>query len=205
MFHLLAMALLAGGSPQGEPFVNGPFIIFVGPPESGKSTQAKMAATALKLPILAAEDLIAANPNAFAKSNPAGISGMNPRTDPALNELFGAKLSSGAYRNGVILDGYPATKDQVDYLRTMILGGRMPNPSILRLDIPDDTLRKRLGKKADETFEQLLKDYHRELDMFEVYFPGVRIIGVDANGKPEKVAKRVKKALAEVPPVKSPR
>ena len=109
-------------------------------------------------------------------------------------------------KNGTLIDGSgggpaPNRLLVVEENRITLVG---ETDGSIRLDIPDDTLRKRLGKKANETFEQLLKDYHRELDMFEVYFPGVRIIGVDANGTPQKVAKRVKKALAEVPPVKSP-
>ena len=52
----------------------------------------------------------------------------------------------------------------------LVTGGRLPSAVILQVDIPDEELRKRLGKKADNGFEQLLKG-HREIDMFSVYFP----------------------------------
>ncbi len=188
---------------MGQPPVSGPVVIFIGPPGSGKTSQAKIAAKNLKVKTIVAEDLIAANPDTFKRSVRPGITGMNPRTDPALNGLFGAAITSGAYKDGVVVDGYPATKEHLDYLRGMVINRQIPNPTVLRLDISDDDLRKRLGKSADATFEQLLKDYHRELDMAEVYFPGARIVKVDGKGKPDKVAKRIRRALAEPAPPKT--
>lgn len=126
---------------------------------------------------------------------------MDPRTDPELNELFAEMLSTGVYRKGVVLDGYPVTKDHCDYVRSMVEDGRLLNPTVLQLQISDDALRKRLGKKADDRFEQLLKDYHRETDMLGAYFPGARVIPVDATGSPEKVSKRVERAIRQIPGV----
>ncbi len=111
---------------MGQPFVNGPVIIFMGPPASGKSTQAKMVAQTLKLPVLSAEEMIAANPKAL--STRPGITGIDPRTDPALNSLFEAAIASETYRGGLIVDGYPATKDHIDHLRMLVTGGRLPSP-----------------------------------------------------------------------------
>jgi adenylate kinase len=195
----LISALFAATVPA-QPAVNGPVFILIGPPGSGKSTQAKAAADALKIPVISAEEMIASNPAAFKKHMQPGITGMNPRTDPVLNEIFGALVESGKYRNGFILDGYPATKDHADYVRKMVNDGRLPNPLVVRLEISDDDLRKRLGKKADETFEQLLKDYHRELDMMDVYFPGSRAIAIDGTGTPAEVTERIRKQLSELAP-----
>jgi len=125
--------------------------------------------------------MIAANPKAL--STRPGITGIDPRTDPALNSLFEAAIASETYRGGLIVDGYPATKDHIDHLRMLVTGGRLPSPVILQFDIPDEELRKRLGKKADNRFEQLLKDYHREIDMISVYFPAATVIHVDGAGK----------------------
>jgi adenylate kinase len=186
---------------MAQPVVTGPVIIFMGPPGSGKSTQAKMIAEALKRPVLSAEEIIAANPKALSAR--PGITGIDPRTDPALNGLFDAAIASGTYRDGMIVDGYPATKDHLDHLRSLITGGRLPNPIILQFDVPDEELRTRLGKKADEKFEQLLKDYHREIDMFSAYFPAANVVHVDGTGKAAKVNKRVEDALRPLIPVKS--
>jgi len=201
MSSWLPLSILFAAAAVGQPLVNGPAIIFMGPPASGKSTQAKMVAQTLKLPVLSAEEMIAANPKAL--STRPGITGIEPRTDPALNGLFEAAIASETYRGGLIVDGYPATKDHIDHLRMLVTGGRLPSPVILQFDIPDEELRKRLGKKADNRFEQLLKDYHREIDMFSVYFPAATVIHVDGTGKPALVNKRVEDALRPLIPVKA--
>ncbi len=198
VFHRLAIPLLIAASLSAQAVVNGPFIMFIGPPGSGKSTQAAKTGEELKIPVLRAEDLIASDPAAFAKNAP-GITGIEPRTDPAMNRVFSSAISSGKYQNGLIVDGYPATKDHGDYLRNLVVAGNVPAPVIVRLEITDDQLRKRLGKKADSRFEQLLKDYHREMDMMDVYFPGSLVIRVPADGKPGQVADRIRKALAGSP------
>jgi adenylate kinase len=204
MRRLISISVLFAAAMGAQALVNGPVVIFIGPPGSGKSTQAKKAAAELKIPIISAEDMIAANPEAFQKNKNPAISGMNPRTDPALNGLFEKTISLPEYKNGVIVDGYPATKDHADYLRQMVRDGKLPNPAMLRLEITDEQLRKRLGKEANETFEQLLKDYHRELDMMDVYFPGSRVVHVDGTGTPAEVNKRVRKAIAEIAPFHAP-
>jgi adenylate kinase len=201
MSKWLPLSMLLAAAAAAQPLVTGPVVIVMGPPGSGKSTQAKLIAQTLKLPILSAEAMIEANPKAL--SNRPGITGIEPRTDPALNALFEAALGSGTYRDGVIVDGYPTTKDHIDHLRSMVMGGRLPNPTILQLEISDEALRKRLGKKADQKFEQLLKDYHREIDMFSVYFPVANIIRVDGTGKSSKVNKRVEDALRPLVPVRT--
>ena len=86
----------------------------------------------------------------------------------------------------------------------MVADGRLPAPRLLRLEIDDEALRKRLGNKAGADFDQLLKDYHREMDMLQVYFPGAQIINVDATGTRKTVAERVRKAISEQVPVKTP-
>src|SRR5689334_6768801 len=97
-FLLCALAL-------AQPKVEGPVVLFVGPPGSGKSTQAAAASRLLKVPIVSVEDLIAANQAEFAKIRRSGIAGMEPHSDPLLNRLFMARLEKGDLSHGLILDG----------------------------------------------------------------------------------------------------
>ena len=193
MLSFCSIALLAALGSQ--PYVEGPLVLFIGPPGSGKTLQASKAGKALGIPILSAEDMILSNRDAFAKVDRAGLSGMEPRSDPLMNTIFGERISSGKFTRGLILDGYPSTKDHADYVRKLVLEGRLPNPIVIQLDLPDNVARQRLAKEAGASVEQRLKDYQREMGMLHVYFPRANVQRVDANRKPGKVAKDVNRIL----------
>src|SRR5262245_10752600 len=113
---LLTASLILTGMGHAETIIDGPVVLFLGPPGSGKSTQAAAAARFLKVPVVAVEDLIAANKATFDRIRRSGISGMEPQSDPVLNRLFLERVQKADLARGVILDGYPATKDHADFL-----------------------------------------------------------------------------------------
>lgn len=187
-------AILLCSFGQAQTTIEGPLILFIGPPGSGKSTQAAAAAQLLKLPVVGVDDLIKANPATFEKIRKSGISGMEPQSDPVLNKLFLERLDKGDVSNGMILDGYPSTKDHGDFLAGLIKKGVLPKPLAIDLQIPDATVLKRTKKIPNDpqaSVEQRLKDYHREMDMVRLYFPEVEIITVDGTKSIKKVEKEV--------------
>ena len=130
-----------------QSMTTGPLVVFIGPPSSGKSTQTAEAAKSLSLPIISAEQLIRDNFDYFKKLRQTPIAGMDPRSDPALNKFFAKRLEQGDIRSGFILDGYPATKDHADYLGDLVEKGKLPNPLVVQLKIPDGEVRKRARKQ----------------------------------------------------------
>lgn len=193
LVKLLSGAMLLCALAQAQTKVVGPVVLFLGPPGSGKSTQAAAAAKMLKLPVVAVDDLIKANPTVFQKIRSTGISGMEPQTDPVLNRLFAERLAKGDLARGMILDGYPSTKDHSDYLAKMVAAGTLPKVLGIELQVPDDVVLKRSEKaaKSATSVEQRLKDYHREMDMVRTYFPDAEIVGVDGTGTPKAVEKEI--------------
>lgn len=190
---LLGAALLCGLA-QAQTKVEGPVVLFLGPPGSGKSTQAAAASRLLKVPIVAADDLINANKAAFDKTRRSGISGMEPHSDPLLNRLFLERLEKGDLSRGMILDGYPSTKDHADYLTELVKKGVLPKPLAIELQIPDATVLERTEKAKKEpraSVEQRLKDYHREMDMVRLYFPDAEIVAVDGTQSAKKVESKI--------------
>jgi adenylate kinase len=180
--------------------VAGPVIIFIGAPGSGKSTQAAITAKAFKLPVISAESMIRNNKLAFQRAEEIGISGMEPRTDPVMNQVFAALLKRDDYAKGFVLDGYPATNGHAQFIASMVQSGQLPNPVTLQLDVSDDTSRKRSQQEPGydpAKFDQLLKDYHREFDMVRAYFPNATIIAVQGDKKPQAVSKEIKTALEQ--------
>jgi adenylate kinase len=173
----------------------GPLIIFIGPPGAGKTTQTQILQKDRGLALVSADDLIDQNHEVFQKFRQPAIHGMEPHADPALNQLVDEKLRSLDLSKGVILDGYPASKEQGDYLADLIQKLNLPKPVIIQLDVPDAVVRKRLAQENRDDVEQRLKDYHREFDFARLYFPQADIHKIDGTKSTAAVARAVQKAF----------
>jgi adenylate kinase len=123
---------------------------------------------------------------------------MEPQTDPLLNKFFAARLKRGDVMNGMILDGYPNTKDHADFASGLVEAGVITRPVILHLRIDDNVVRRRMrGKDGNvpESVEQRLKDYHRETTALNIYFPNADITEIDGSKKPGVVTRNVQAVL----------
>jgi adenylate kinase len=181
-----------------QQLVSGPVVILLGPPGSGKTTQAAEAAKYLKVPVVAVADLIRDHTAELQKARRSGITGMEPETDPLLNQFFEARLKRGDLSGGMVLDGYPNTKDHADFASKLVGSGVISKAIILHLQVPDDVVRKRLaGKdgKLSASVEQRLKDYHRETTALKVYFPNAEIVDIDGTKSRSAVSKAMVAAL----------
>ena len=94
-------------------------IIFFGPPGSGKGTQAKLLAKELNILHLSTGDILREKLRDGDKLSiklKKIISSGNLVSDEILNEIISNKLISEECSNGFILDGYPRTISQSDFL-----------------------------------------------------------------------------------------
>lgn len=176
----------------------GPLIVLIGPPVSGKTTQAQMLQKERGMAVLSVEDLIAQNRQSFEKFRRPEIQGVEPRLDPVLNRLVEQRLRTIDRSKGVILDGYPASKEQGDHLTSLIAEFQFSGPIVLRLQVTDAEVRKRASKDGGQDVEQGLKDYHREFDFAQTYFPQAHIHDIDGAKSVPDVAKAIRKVLASV-------
>lgn len=170
-------------------------MVMVGPPGSGKTTQAQILQKDLGMAVIAADDLIQKNPQNFQKNKIPSLQGVDPRLDPAMNALVEQALDSTDLSKGVVLDGYPASKVQGDFLTGLRERMRLPAATVIHLAVPDDVVRKRLAGKGARDIEQELKDYHREFDFMRLYFPDANIHTVDGDKPIATVAKQIRKIL----------
>jgi len=175
-----------------------PLIVLIGPPLSGKTTFAESITNSYGIPSIAIEDLISGN--AAELDRLRGEKSMaEMRYDPAMSRYLQARLKSADLSRGLTLDGYPATLVQAEDLAKMF-----PDLNLqliaLRLQVPDDTIRKRAkttGRESDrpEILEQRIKDYHREMDAISFYFPKAKIVDIDASRQEAQTWKQIQTAL----------
>ena len=94
-------------------------IIFFGPPGSGKGTQAKLLAKKLNILHLSTGDILReklSDGDSLSIKLKEIMSSGNLVSDEILNQIIANKLMSEECGNGFILDGYPRTISQSEFL-----------------------------------------------------------------------------------------
>ena len=194
--------LLAGAAAQvesaGKPFL----IVLIGPTGSGKTTHAEFLKKRFGVPLVSVDELIQANPAALAKYRRPGITPGPPELNPAIDALVADKLASLDLTKGLVLDGYPASKDQADHFAALIPKLNLPAPIVFQLDVPDDVIRQRLKerKRADdqpELIEERLKNYHREMDAIGAYFPDAKLFRIDTDRPTAEVSSAIEAIVVD--------
>ena len=172
-----------------------PVLILLGPPSSGKSTQAASIQKRYGFALITREQLLKDDPSVLAQTKQPGLQAIEPRVDPALNGLFVKRLEKTDISKGLLLDGYPSTKDHGDFLTKTAQAKGLKKPLILKLELSDDAVRQRLKGQNAAQIEQDLKDYHRETDFLSVYFPETEIVKIDGSKKEDDVFAQIRKAI----------
>jgi len=163
-------------------------VVLVGQPSSGKSTQAGLLNRRFKLPVIAVEDL----------RKQAG----QAANDEALSRALRAQLSKTNTSLGFVLDGYPASRAQADYLAAMVRELNLPSPLIVQLNVPDEVVRQWAAQRkgpadAPANVERLLKRYHDEMDLLRSYYPEGDIWTIDGTRPPVEVSATIRTLLAD--------
>jgi adenylate kinase len=192
-FAIPVWALTLAASPDPRPLV----VILIGAPGSGKNTQSAVLQKEYGLPVISADALVKANPDAVASIQTIGMPRLDPRQDLIMNQLVQVKLKTVDTSKGFILDGYPATKSQADFLATLLQQMGYPAPLVLQLDVPDSVVKKRLAKStnpddSEPNLSQAIAGYHREMHFIQLYYPNVNIKQVNGNQTREKVYQAIK-------------
>jgi adenylate kinase len=190
---LLMFVLALAAAQNSTPLI----LILIGAPGSGKNTQSAYLKKEYGLPVVSADGLVKANPDAVASIQTIGMPALDPRQDTIMNHLVQAKLKTIDTSKGFILDGYPAMKDQADFLANLIQQMHYPSPLVLQLDVPDSVAKKRLARSKnpddqEPMLKQAIEDYHREMRFIQFYYPNAKIKQVNANQTPVKVSQAIK-------------
>lgn len=125
-------------------------LIFVGPPGSGKGTQAKMVAERLAIPQISTGDILR---GAVARKTELGqMAGSymdrgNLVPDEIMVSMVGERLDEADCSNGFILDGFPRTLAQTKGLEDILEKRRQAIDVVIFLDVDDETVLRRLTRR----------------------------------------------------------
>lgn len=101
-----------------------------------------------------------------------------------------------------ILDGFPRTKQQIDWLFAQAEAGRFELPVVINLEIDEATVRDRLQKRGrlDDTEEAISRRYNEYQEVTRPILDymkqkGLQVCDVPANGTPVEVHKHIADCL----------
>ena len=97
-------------------------LVFLGPPGAGKGTQAKIISEKLKIPHISTGDIFRENIKNQTLLGRKASEFMNKGMlvpDEVTNEMVKDRLGKPDTKNGFILDGYPRTIHQAEFLETV--------------------------------------------------------------------------------------
>jgi adenylate kinase len=123
-------------------------LILLGPPGAGKGTQAKLLAAELKVPHISTGDMFRdhkARGTAIGKKVQAIMDAGGLVTDDITNEMVKDRLSRPDVTKGFILDGYPRTAAQAQYLDLLLHSMGRSITRCLSYDVADEVLVERMS------------------------------------------------------------
>lgn len=137
-------------------------IVFLGPPNSGKGTQAVTLAQKQGIPAISTGEMLRA---AVASGSPLGarVEAVMARgelvDDELMAEVVGERLAQDDARDGFLLDGYPRTLGQAETLHRILAAQGVALDDVVLIDAPEDVLVARaLGRGRADDREEVVRE-----------------------------------------------
>jgi adenylate kinase len=124
-------------------------ILLFGPPGCGKGTQGRLIIEWLgnTIPAISTGDMlraeIAAN-TTLGRETKSIIAAGGLVPDDLINAALCSRIQQPDCRRGFMLDGYPRTVEQAEYLDKLLASRSLPAPIVIHLDVPADVLVGRM-------------------------------------------------------------
>lgn len=179
-------------------------LIFLGPPGSGKGTQAQVLAESLNIPHISTGEILR---QAMQEQTPLGIKAQSYVNsgdlvpDQLVQDLVQERLSQPDVKSGWILDGFPRKVTQAVFLEELLAEINQGGERVVNLDAPDDVVVARLldrGRKDDteEVIRHRLDVYRAETaPLIDYYGDRHKLMTVNGDQSQEEVTHELQKIV----------
>ena len=171
-------------------------LIFLGPPGAGKGTQALALAEKLQIPHISTGDILR---QALTARSPLGMEAQSYMDrgelvpDNLVQAMVEERLQQSDINSGWILDGFPRTVSQAEFLTGLLQKLGHSSVQVINLDVPDDILIERLlgrGRPDDteDVIRRRLEVYHADTKpLIGFYSDRQQLVYVNGNQPLEAV------------------
>ncbi|MFF1253272.1 adenylate kinase [Pseudarthrobacter sp. NPDC058329] len=177
-------------------------LLIIGPPGSGKGTQAEHLALHFGIPAVSTGEIFRSNVSRHTELGKEAAKYLDDGDfvpDHLTNALVKDRLLDADVQAGFLLDGYPRTAPQVTELDNMLASQGHRISAVIELQAPDAELEQRMLRRAkdegrrDDTvdvFRRRLDLYHREThEVVSVYAGRGLLVPVNGSGDPRDITK----------------
>ena len=193
-------------------------LVLLGPPGSGKGTQAAVLADELGVPAISTGEIVRAQIAAgtdVGRQVAAYASAGELEPDQLTGAMVAARLAEADCRGGYLLDGFPRTLAQAERLRDSLAAAGHRLDGVLELVVDEEEVVRRLGARRvladgawvvrdDDRPETVLRrlQVYRELTapLSDFYAAAGLLRRVDAHGDVAEVTGRLRSALPRQAP-----
>lgn len=192
-------------------------LVLLGPPGSGKGTQAVRLTERLSVAHLSTGDMLRA---AAAAGTEVGLEAKAVMdagelvSDTIVNAIVSERIDEPDCAKGFILDGYPRTLAQADAVCDMLRAKGKELDAVIELVVNEKALVGRILKRRDEivasgkeprkdddplVFEERLHEYYKKTAPLTGYYYAKRLLrGVDGMASIDEVARQIDETLAKL-------
>ncbi|MFC7401068.1 adenylate kinase [Citricoccus sp. GCM10030269] len=186
-------------------------MLIMGPPGSGKGTQASRISDKLGIVAISTGDIFRYNVKEMTELGKEAKKYMDNGDfvpDDVTNRMVADRLRQPDAQRGFLLDGYPRTAGQVEALDAMLKEDGHALSVVIELTVPDDELVSRLLSRADtegraddtsEVIQHRLDLYHEQTEaVIESYVDRDIVARVDGTGQIDDITERLLQAVYSV-------